>query len=107
MDFNWFFFFSNYCSAVGSTALDDFIYVCGGYDGKFSLNTVERYCPATDKWEKLRPMNKPRSAGGVVAFERHIYALGGHDGLSIFDSVLFLIDIKYLIKIKQNNYLII
>jgi len=32
-------------------------------------------------------MNKHRSAAGVVAFENHIYALGGHDGLSIFDSV--------------------
>lgn len=32
-------------------------------------------------------MSKHRSAAGVVAFEGHIYALGGHDGLSIFDSV--------------------
>ena len=32
-------------------------------------------------------MNKHRSAAGVVAFDNHIYALGGHDGLSIFDSV--------------------
>lgn len=33
-------------------------------------------------------MSRHRSAAGVVAFEDHIYALGGHDGLSIFDSVI-------------------
>lgn len=32
-------------------------------------------------------MSKHRSAAGVVAFEGSIYALGGHDGLSIFDLV--------------------
>ena len=32
-------------------------------------------------------MNKHRSAGGVVAFQGFIYALGGHDGLSIYDTV--------------------
>lgn len=33
-------------------------------------------------------MMKHRSAGAVAAFEGYIYALGGHDGLSIFDSVI-------------------
>ena len=32
-------------------------------------------------------MNKSRSAGAVIACHGYIYALGGHDGLSIFDSV--------------------
>ena len=32
-------------------------------------------------------MAKHRSAAGVVAFDGKIFALGGHDGLSIFDSV--------------------
>lgn len=32
-------------------------------------------------------MMKYRSAGGVAALGGYIYALGGHDGLSIFDSV--------------------
>ncbi|XP_071455717.1 kelch-like protein 18 [Hetaerina americana] len=39
------------------------------------------------KWEAVALMSKHRSAGGVVAFQGHIYALGGHDGLTIFDSV--------------------
>jgi kelch-like protein 18 len=32
-------------------------------------------------------MMKFRSAGGVAALNGYVYALGGHDGLSIFDSV--------------------
>lgn len=74
-------------SALGATALGDIIYVCGGYDGVTSLNSVERYHPFTNTWCSLAPMNKSRSAGAVIACQGFIYALGGHDGLSIFDSV--------------------
>lgn len=74
-------------SAVGTAALNDYIYVCGGYDGVTSLKTVERYSPGNDRWKMVCSMNKHRSAGGVVAFQGYIYALGGHDGLSIYDSV--------------------
>lgn len=35
----------------------------------------------------ITPMMKHRSAAGVVAFQGFMYAIGGHDGLSIFDSV--------------------
>lgn len=36
---------------------------------------------------QVAPMMKYRSAGGVAALGEFVYALGGHDGLSIFDSV--------------------
>ena len=74
-------------SAVGAAVLADRLYVCGGYDGITSLNTVQCYDPDRDCWTCITPMMKHRSAAGVVAFDGHIYALGGHDGLSIFDSV--------------------
>lgn len=45
------------------------------------------YCPKTDVWKKVAPMMRYRSAGGVSALRGFVYALGGHDGLSIFDSV--------------------
>lgn len=67
--------------------MNDCLYVCGGYDGVSSLNTVECYQPDTDTWTIITSMQKHRSAGGVIAFEGFVYALGGHDGLSIFDSV--------------------
>ncbi|UYV72134.1 KLHL18 [Cordylochernes scorpioides] len=73
--------------AVGATSLYNRLYVCGGYDGISSLNTVECYNPETNEWAMVSSMAKHRSASGVVAFEGHIYALGGHDGLSIFDSI--------------------
>lgn len=72
---------------MGAAALNGYLYVCGGYDGVTSLNTVERYHPDLDRWSIVAPMLKHRSAGGVVAFDGCIYALGGHDGLSIFDLV--------------------
>ena len=77
-------------SAVGAAALNGRLYVCGGYDGVTSLNTVECYLPERNEWTITTNMQKHRSAGGVIAFDEHIYALGGHDGLSIFDSVCTL-----------------
>ena len=74
-------------SAVGAAVLNDQLYVCGGYDGVASLNTVECYHSDTNKWVMVASMTKHRSAAGVVAFDGHVYAIGGHDGLSIFDSV--------------------
>lgn len=40
---------SVYFSAMGTVVLDGQIYVCGGYDGNSSLNSVETYSPETDK----------------------------------------------------------
>lgn len=59
-----------------------------------SLNIVECYQPDLDRWTIITPMQKHRSAGGVVAFDGYIYILGGHDGLSIFDSVSKLLFTK-------------
>jgi kelch-like protein 18 len=51
---------------------------------------VESYDPNCDAWTSISPMNKHRSAAGVISFDNHVYALGGHDGLSIFACVIFL-----------------
>lgn len=40
-------------SAVGVAALDERVYICGGYDGVTSLSTVECYCPKTDSWSTV------------------------------------------------------
>ena len=37
--------FAYHFSAVGAAVLNDRLYVCGGYDGVSSLNTVEYYNP--------------------------------------------------------------
>lgn len=36
-------------SAMGTVVIDGHIFVCGGYDGKSSLNSVECYSPETDR----------------------------------------------------------
>jgi kelch-like protein 18 len=78
---------SDLCSALGAVALNDKLFVCGGYDGVSSLNSVEAYDPTLDQWTMISSMEKHRSAAGVVVVDDQIYAIGGHDGLSIFDSV--------------------
>jgi len=68
-------------------ALGGKVYICGGFDGTSSLNSVEMFEPETDEWTMISSMEKHRSAAGVVVLDGQIYAIGGHDGLSIFDSV--------------------
>ena len=72
---------------MGAVSVGEFLYVCGGFDGISSLDTVERYDPDLDEWKDIARMNKNRSAAGVVHLDGKIYALGGHNGLSIFESV--------------------
>jgi len=74
-------------SALGAVALGAKIYICGGFDGSSSLNSVETYDPEADEWIMISSMEKHRSASGVVMLDNQIYAIGGHDGISIFDSV--------------------
>ena len=45
--------------------MGDYLYVCGGFDGTSSLNTVERYDPAEDSWTEVASMTKFRSAAGT------------------------------------------
>jgi len=76
-----------WCSALGAVTLGGKVYICGGFDGMSSLNSVEMYDPDADQWTMVSSMEKHRSASGVVVLNGQIYAIGGHDGLSIFDSV--------------------
>ena len=72
-----------------------------------SLDTVERFDPDENTWSmvsvvlgsvgsvimrlvtaQVSSMTKHRSAAGVVTLLGKIYALGGHNGLSIFDRLV-------------------
>ncbi len=54
-------------SAVGAVSVgDSSLYVCGGFDGVSSLDTVEKYDPDLDRWSMQASMTKHRSAAGVV-----------------------------------------
>ena len=57
--------------------------------GIASLNSIELFNPTEDESWKMGPaMLRARSATGCCVLEnRYIFAIGGHDGLSIFKSV--------------------
>jgi N-acetylneuraminic acid mutarotase len=50
---------------VSTAHLNDHIYACGGYDGRFRLNSVERYHPPTNQWTKVASMTVNRSDAGA------------------------------------------
>lgn len=59
-------------------AINQYIYVVGGYDGTRQLNTVERYDTERDAWEFVSPMKYARSALSVTVLDCKIYALGSY-----------------------------
>ena len=51
-------------SAVGAVSVQDQLFVCGGFDGISSLDTVEKFDPDGNKWNMVSAMTKHRSAAG-------------------------------------------
>lgn len=60
----------------GVAAVNQYIYVVGGYDGKKQLNCVERYDTEKDIWEFVSPMRISRSALSVTVLDCKLYAMG-------------------------------
>ena len=63
------------------------IFVCGGYDGKTRLNSVESYSWADNCWILERAMNENRSAPSAFVHGREIYVSGGWSGIKSIDSI--------------------
>ena len=65
---------------AGSTSTDHFIFVVGGYEGKY-LSSVERVRISPDgnlgPWTEAVPLPKPREGAAVAAAKDHIYVIGG------------------------------
>ena len=66
---------------------DNKVYAIGGFDGKGSLITAERYDPKTNKWERIADLNYSRRSLCVVTLPDGIYAIGGYDGKKYLNSV--------------------
>ena len=49
-----------FSSAVGAVSVGDKLFVCGGFDGVSSLETVECYDPDSDRWTMAANMKKHR-----------------------------------------------
>lgn len=61
---------------IGVAAINQYIYVVGGYDGASQLNTVERYDTEKGVWEFVASMKTARSALSVTVLDCKIYAMG-------------------------------
>ncbi|CAG9785222.1 unnamed protein product [Diatraea saccharalis] len=72
---------------LGVAALNQYIYVVGGYDGTQQLASVERYDTERDVWEHVAPIATARSALSLTVLDNKLYALGGYDGTSFLDIV--------------------
>lgn len=67
----------------GLVHLGGYLYAVGGMDSPRAgfwgapLNTVERYCPRTNKWTSVASMYESRFGCAVVAHQGRIYVSGG------------------------------
>ena len=63
------------------------IFVCGGYDGKTALNSVQSYSWADNTWTLKPAMNEKRSVPSAFVHDRDIYVSGGWTGTKPIDSI--------------------
>ena len=63
------------------------IFVCGGRDGKTTLNSVESYSWPDNSWTLEPAMNEKRSASSAFVHDREIYVSGGSTGIKCTDSI--------------------
>ncbi|CAG4962784.1 unnamed protein product [Colias eurytheme] len=71
----------------GLCALNNLIYMIGGFDGSDHFNTVRCYDPVTNTWLERACMYQARCYVSVVVHDGLIYALGGYNGRTRMASV--------------------
>ncbi|XP_036344634.1 kelch-like protein 17 [Rhagoletis pomonella] len=63
--------------SAGAVVHDGKIFIMGGWDGRSSLKSVERYDPSLNSWTKCADMNAVRRCPAVAVHNGCIYVLGG------------------------------
>ncbi|CAB4032958.1 E3 ubiquitin- ligase PDZRN3-like [Paramuricea clavata] len=63
------------------------IFVCGGYDGKTSLNSVESFNWPENSWTLEPAMQEARSSHSSFIHGREIYVGGGRHGAKVTDNI--------------------
>jgi kelch-like protein 10 len=64
----------------GTAVIGFNIYVIGGFDGMFYLNTCRCFNAVTKTWREVAPMHIRRCYLSVVMLDDMVYSLGGYDG---------------------------
>lgn len=59
----------------------------GGWNGQAGIKQCDVYCPATDKWSSIAPLNNGRCQAGVFAFNNKIWVVGGSDAWNCLGTV--------------------
>lgn len=78
---------------LGVAALNQYIYVVGGFDGTRQLSSVERYDTENNVWTIVAPIKVARSALSLTVLDEKLYAMGGFDGHN-FVSIVEVYDSK-------------
>ena len=65
------------------------LYLIGGRNnsanGNMDSDSVERYDPFYDEWLNVASLTVPRNRLGVGVVDGAVYAVGGSDGMILFD----------------------
>jgi len=62
------------------------IFLIGGYNGVTWLSSLESFSPEKETLVGLTPMSSPRSYASAAALDGHIFAFGGGDGMSWYNT---------------------
>jgi len=67
---------------AGAAALNELIYLVGGYDGRAEYRLCESFDPAaalagSNPWQTHSPMHQGRAGHAVVAIQQSLYVIGG------------------------------
>lgn len=73
--------------AHAAVELEGKLVLLGGHDGSQCLKSVQRFDPATERWEQLPPLREPRANLTAAVVGGKIFAVGGNYGSSVLSSV--------------------
>ena len=65
--------------AYALTALDEKLYLFGGWDGKQYVANAYTYDPQTDAWNEATPMPVARGFAAAAPLDGRLYVVGGYD----------------------------
>lgn len=74
----------------GMAAMNEKLFVVGGYDGDLPLSSVECFTLATEQWTMVESMENGRIECGVTSIDKLLYVVGGdlNKSVAYYDDVI-------------------